>query len=367
MPTKNMLLSAIFLCSMPAHLFAGSDPFQSAGPAEHELVARTISDAGANGVELKQALSAVPAGQSAAMSFLIANMPVRDAQTLTADFLLKNVALATATRSKYPWCKDIPDEIFLNYVLPYASLNEKRDDWRSDFETKMPPLVKDAKTASDAALALNKGLFPLVKVQYHPSKRPKPDQSPSESMAANYASCSGLSILLVDACRSVGVPARIVGTPHWYLGHTDMNGNHGGNHTWVQIWDGRWHTLGASEVSALDDVWFNGNAGKAHESQDPLNQIYAARWAKSEVAFPMVWAMDAKYVPADVVTADYGPKREWVLKGGPTPANWTVRRGDQLIAFVPFASSAKLMLAPGAYEVTVNGTTTTITVPPFEK
>ena len=34
-------------------------------------------------------------------------------------------------------------------------------------------------------------------------------------METGVATCTGLSILLVDACRSVGVPARIAGTPLW--------------------------------------------------------------------------------------------------------------------------------------------------------
>ena len=56
-------------------------------------------------------------------------------------------------------------------------------------------------------------VFKAVNVKYHATKRLKPDQSPSESMKIGYASCSGLSIILVDACRAVGVPARVVGTP----------------------------------------------------------------------------------------------------------------------------------------------------------
>jgi hypothetical protein len=42
-------------------------------------------------------------------------------------------------------------------------------------------------------------------------------------MATGLASCSGLSILLAGACRAVGVPARIVGTPMWSNGHGNLN------------------------------------------------------------------------------------------------------------------------------------------------
>ena len=45
----------------------------------------------------------------------------------------------------------------------------------------------------------------MINVRYHARKRPKPDQSPYESIDAGFASCTGLSVLLIDACRSVGV------------------------------------------------------------------------------------------------------------------------------------------------------------------
>jgi transglutaminase-like putative cysteine protease len=46
----------------------------------------------------------------------------------------------------------------------------------------------------------------------------------------------------VDACRSVGIPARVAGTPMW----TNMRGNH----TWVEVWDRDWHFIGAAEPDA---------------------------------------------------------------------------------------------------------------------
>ena len=78
-------------------------------------------------------------------------------------------------------------------------LSERRDDWRADFLKRFLPLVKDCKSAGDAAQVLNRGVFKAVNVSYHATKRRKPDQSPYESMQIGYASCSGLSILLVDA------------------------------------------------------------------------------------------------------------------------------------------------------------------------
>ncbi|MCK4565429.1 MAG: transglutaminase domain-containing protein, partial [Verrucomicrobia bacterium] len=128
------------------------------------------------------------------------------------------------------------------------------------------------------------------------TKRPRPDQSPSESIKASYASCTGLSILLVDACRAVGIPARVAGVAQWT--------GSPGNHTWVEVWDGQWHCIGAAESKALDDVWFGPGTAKA-DSTDPLRRIYAVKFSRDTLRFPMVWNPYADYASAEDVTARY--------------------------------------------------------------
>src|SRR5207244_4498153 len=62
-----------------------------------------------------------------------------------------------------------------------------------------------------------------------------------------------LCILLIDACRSVGLPARMAYCPWWAVSDN--------NHAWVEVLgsDARWHYCGAAEPAAkLDDAWFNG-------------------------------------------------------------------------------------------------------------
>ncbi len=250
--------------------------------------------------ETTLALKRVPAAQREGMQFLIQNMPDADRHTLSAQFLLQNVALAYEAWQKSPWKASIPKSVFLNAVLPYASLTETRDDWREMLREKALPLITGCRTPGEAAQRLNEKLFPLLNVHYS-TERSRPDQSPCESLASGKASCSGLSILLVDACRSVGIPARIAGTPMW------MNGR--GNHTWVEVWDGGWHFVGASEPDAqgLDHAWFTHDASEAIAS-DPAHAIYASSFQKTGLAFPLVWATDNQSVPAVNVTARYAPQ-----------------------------------------------------------
>ena len=232
-----------------------------------------------------------------AARFLVENMPAKDRETLTAPFLTENLELAFQARSEFPWAKAVPDAIFDNDVLPYAVFDEPRDPWRADFYAQSRAIVKDAKTASEAAQLLNRQMFNLVKVHYNTGRK-RPNQSPKESMALNKATCTGLSIILVDACRAVGIPARAVGTPLW--------ANERGNHTWVEIWDGDWHFTGADEPdpAGLDRGWFVNDAAQA-KADVPRFAIYATSWKRDGLSFPMVWAEGSQEVAAVNVTARY--------------------------------------------------------------
>lgn len=261
--------------------------------AYHKDVLSALKRSWENGNEIMRAIYNVSPLEKEGMAFLIANMPLKDLRTLSSTFLIENVDIAYQSLNEVPWGKDIPKEIFLNDVLPYASVNEQRDHWRKDFHDRFMPIAQKSQTIQDAVKALNSYVFKTTGVAYNATKRPKPDQSPYESIKAHYASCTGLSILLVDALRSVGIPARIVGIPLW--------ADESGNHTWGEIWDGKWHHIGASEPTELDHAWFTQKAA----STDQQHRIYAVSYRKTNLVFPMVWAKHNKTVYAVDVTKDY--------------------------------------------------------------
>ncbi len=269
----------------------------SHGRADEPTIESALSRAGSNRAELQAALRKVPAEQKRAMEFLVRYMPERDLKSLSAAFLLENVRLAYEARDKTPWGRSIPEEVFLNEVLPYAHINEERHPWRKDFMDRWMPVVKGCTTASEAAQKLNATVFGTLKVRYS-TKRKKADQSPKESMASGLASCTGLSIVLADACRSVGVPARLVGIPQW--------ANKRGNHTWVEIWDKDWHFTGAAEPSGkgLNHTWFQGDAAQA-KVDSRMSAIYAASFRPTGTSFPLVWAPGTDWVNAVNVTNRY--------------------------------------------------------------
>ncbi len=230
--------------------------------------------------------------------FLVDNMPARDRGTLTSEFLLENLELAINARRTFPWAKSVPENLFLNDVLPYATLDEPRDPWRADFYKLAGEIVRDCKTGSEAAQALNRELFNRLKVHYNLGRK-RNNQSPKESLEQGKATCTGLSIILVDACRAVGVPARIAGVPEW--AHKQ------GNHTWVEIWDGEWFFMGADEYdkNGLNRGWFKNDAARTARSSDPLNQVYASSWRRTGEYFPLAWDNDSHDVAGVNVSARY--------------------------------------------------------------
>ncbi len=264
-----------------------------------EMTATALANAGTNRHQIALALSESPTKQRNGLEFLLSNMPLSDLQILTSAFLLENLKLAHEMRQSSAWAKAVPEEIFLNDVLPYASINERRDDWRRSFRDMCLPLIKDCRSSGEAAQRINEKLFGLIKVKYSTGRK-KADQSPFESMESGLASCTGLSILLVDACRSVGIPARIVGTPLW--------ANKRGNHTWVEVWDQGWHFTGAAEADpqGLDRGWFVHDASQALKDVRE-HAIYATSFRKTTTSFPMVWASQLSTVSAINVTDTYAP------------------------------------------------------------
>lgn len=235
-----------------------------------------------------------------AAEFLFKHHPESD-DSLGADLLMDNLRLALAARERFPWAASVPEELFLNDVLPYAVLDETRESWRPLLTELVTPLVADCKTLEDAAQTINQRLFNVIAVHYNKGRK-RPNACPSESIEQGRATCTGLTILFVDACRAAGIPARAAGVFEW-------NGRPG-NHTWAEFWDGeRWRFTGADEFDAKgpDRAWFTADAAKAIEG-NVEHAVWATSWKRGAAHFPLAWAKDSTSVAAVDVTERYRSK-----------------------------------------------------------
>ena len=253
----------------------------------------------------------------ACAKFLLVTMPAADWEKLPADFLAANIREALAARRAHAWAANIPWPLFLNDVLPYACLDEPREVWRADFRRRFGAMVKDARSRDEAARIVNARIQDETGVRYN-TKRRAPNQSPADSMQQGMASCSGLSILLCDAFRAVGLPARVAGVPTW----TTINGNH----NWVEVWLGAdgaptadapltppeaaawaqaWRVTEYNpDPKGWDHAWFMDRAAAADPSR-PETRIYATSWHPTGLSFPMVWHLGSRQVHGLDRTAAY--------------------------------------------------------------
>lgn len=282
-----------------------TEAYQQGVPAEWRADLDAAIASSERGEELKAALETMDKSQRKDMAYLIINMPDFDRNGIDLELLKENVEYANIAREQFAWAQQLPEEVYLCDVLPYAVVDEVRDSWRKELYGIFAPEVEDCATMYDAVCAVNANIPRLTGVDYN-TLREKTNQSPSESMRQGMASCTGLSILLVDAYRAVGIPARFVGTASWH--------DNRGNHSWTEVWlDGEWRVTEYYFPSQLDHLWFMPDASKA-KADDRTYAIYATRFAGGNDWFPMVWADEdedgpieelPKWVGAENVTQHY--------------------------------------------------------------
>lgn len=187
-----------------------------------------------------------------ALEFLYAFMPLSDLANLDGNYFLDQVRTALEARKHFSWGRDIPENIFRHFVLPYRVNNENPDRARQVFFEELKERIKGLDMYR-AALEVNHWCH--EKVTYRPTD--ERTSAPLATVRTAFGRCGEESTFTVAALRAVSIPARQVYTPRW--AHTDDN------HAWVEVWvNGRWYYLGACEPEPeLNMGWFSGPAKRA--------------------------------------------------------------------------------------------------------
>lgn len=272
-----------------------------------------------------------------ALYYLLRFAPMHD-WNLTVKYILDNLYYAFVARESFPWGLSVPWDVFLNDVLPYAALHEPRTPWRSvlfQHYNSIAALHRNGTTLAEAAMAMNTLAWEIVDPPIVFKAAP-PNQITTYSvfdvMAAHHSSCTGLSVFFTAALRSVGIPARVAGTPHWNLDrkacpHGDAD-EACGNHNWVEAWSGgAWAFIDNVYNSSFHTVnasWFFPQPAHRQEPSTLNHSINAASWAPSDYLlnsygrkydpfatarpyYPMVFAWNDTTVSAWDVTKRYLP------------------------------------------------------------
>lgn len=151
-----------------------------------------------------------------------------------------------------PWGRDIPEDVFLPFVLFPRVNDERLTPYQEPLWTELRPRI-EGKSMEEAALEVN--LWCCERASYQSTDDRTAD--PLTVLRRTFGRCGEESTLLTSALRAAGLPARQVYVPRW--SHCDDN------HAWVEVWvDGRWRYMGACEPEpVLDSGWFTAAASKA--------------------------------------------------------------------------------------------------------
>jgi len=186
------------------------------------------------------------------LKFLYAFMPLSDLADYNGEFFLANIDVSLRTKEDMPWGQDIPEDIFLHYILPLRVNNENLDSFRIVYYSEISERIRD-KDIAEAALEINHWCH--EKVIYQPSDIRT--SAPMSTILSARGRCGEESTFTVAALRTAGIPSRQVYTPRW--AHSDDN------HAWVEVWiNGKWFYMGACEPEpVLDQGWFTEPARRA--------------------------------------------------------------------------------------------------------
>ena len=163
------------------------------------------------------------------------------------EMLQQNISYALDARRTFPWAKDVPDDLFLHYVLPIVMSQEPPEAWRPLFFDSLKLFLEGVDDPVQAALAINR--WCAQRVKYKPTQRR--DQGPLETLKSGFGRCEEETIVFVDALRAVGIPARQAYTPWWPFTNS--------NHAWTELFvNGKWFYAGSCEPKdSLNKAWFS--------------------------------------------------------------------------------------------------------------
>ncbi|KAG2485274.1 hypothetical protein HYH03_015949 [Edaphochlamys debaryana] len=233
------------------------------------------------------------------VGFLAHYMPPADRKVLSFDWLLNQCELAVQARNANAWARAVPIDVYENYVLPYANVDEPREDWRTLFQEKFAPLVEGTSSTLEAALALNARIWTLDgwNITFKSAQTPN-IMSPSQVLDHGFASCTGLAIFFVDACRAVGIPARVAGIASWP--------GSGGNHNWVEVWhDGYWSFTEPIGHDTYNETWFFPEGTNKAVVGSYENGLWAVSYKPTGKFFPIAWHDDFDSRVPGIDVTDY--------------------------------------------------------------
>lgn len=218
----------------------------------HNVWEQSYSALGELGLHLQSQLSDSNNDEKILLELALGTLPASDLASVPFEVLKSYAQHALFLRKSSPYCKDIPEDIFIHCVY-YPRINsEDLVDCRRFFYDKLQPLV-EGQSATDAALTVNRWCAAQMTYEMTDTR----SINPLTAYFCGLGRCGEESTFGVTALRAIGLPARQIYVPWW--SHCDDN------HAWVEVYTGDgWHFLGACEPEpTLDRGWFVNASSRA--------------------------------------------------------------------------------------------------------
>lgn len=182
----------------------------------------------------------------------LGTLPASDVASVPLAVIVAYARHALFLRDNSPYCRDVPEDIFLHHVFYPRVNSEDLVDCREFFYHRLAGVVAGL-DGVQAALAVNR--WCAAHMTYETTD-PR-SINPLTAYSCGLGRCGEESTFAVTAFRAVGIPARQIYVPWW--SHCDDN------HAWVEVYvEGNWHFLGACEPEpVLDRGWFSAAASRA--------------------------------------------------------------------------------------------------------
>lgn len=186
------------------------------------------------------------------LELTLGTLPALDLAQVDFDTWVDYAQHALFLRENSPYCKDVPEDIFLHNVFYPRINNEDIVPCRSYFYHLAWKSV-EGHSPKEAALAVNRWCAGEMTYESTDNRT----INPITAYRCGLGRCGEESTFCVSVMRSVGIPARQIYAPWW--SHCDDN------HAWVEVYaDGDWHYLGACEPEpVLNRGWFNSASSRA--------------------------------------------------------------------------------------------------------
>ena len=168
------------------------------------------------------------------------------------ETLLSYVDHGLFLRENSPFCKDIPEDIFLHYVFYPRINNEEIVNCRPFFYQQVWDRIEGLSPMA-AAMAVN--FWCACQMTYESTDDRTID--PLTAFRCGLGRCGEESTFAVAVLRAAGIPARQIYAPWW--SQCDDN------HAWVEVYvEGQWRFFGACEPEPVPDRgWFTSAASRA--------------------------------------------------------------------------------------------------------